>query len=93
MKIWQIALLAYLGVMTVIGFAIMYSDKRKAEKRRRRTPEKVLFAVSAIGGSLGTFLGMWVCRHKNLHWYFVVGFTLILIAHIVLVLLLFEFVK
>jgi Predicted membrane protein len=86
MKPWQIAVLAYFAVMTVIGFAAMYRDKKKAEKKKWRTPEAALFALSLIGGSLGTFLGMWVMRHKNRHWYFVVGFTLILAAHIALVL-------
>ena len=89
MKIWQIVLLAYLGVMTVVGFFAMKRDKAKAKKKQWRTPEAVLFLIALIGGSLGTFLGMWVCRHKTKHWYFVLGMPLILIAHAVLLAFLF----
>lgn len=89
MDTWKIILLAYLGVMSVVGFTSMFSDKRKAKKKEWRTPEAVLFLIALIGGSLGSFLGMWVFRHKTKHWYFVVGMPLILAAHIALVLYLF----
>jgi uncharacterized membrane protein YsdA (DUF1294 family) len=43
-----------------------------------------LFAASIIGGSVGTWAGMYVFRHKTRHWYFVVGMPAILIAQVAL---------
>jgi len=77
-------LLIYIIIMNVVGFFIMGIDKKKAEKHAWRIPEKTLFLVSLIGGSIGTLLGMYVFRHKTKHWYFVIGMPLILIIHIIL---------
>ncbi|HAV91374.1 DUF1294 domain-containing protein [uncultured Eubacterium sp.] len=77
-------LLIYIIIMNVVGFFIMGIDKKKAEKHAWRIPEKTLFLVSLIGGSIGTLLGMYVFRHKTKHWYFVIGMPLILIMHIIL---------
>ena len=68
----------YLAVMNVLGVAVMWSDKRRARLHRWRIPEKVLFGVSLLGGSAGTWAGMYLFRHKTKHWYFVVGMPLIL---------------
>ena len=70
----------YLAVMNVIGVAVMWSDKRRARLHRWRIPEKVLFGVSLLGGSAGTWAGMYLFRHKTKHWYFVVGMPLILVC-------------
>ena len=63
----------YLAVMNVLGVAVMWSDKRRARLHRWRIPEKVLFGVSLLGGSAGTWAGMYLFRHKTKHWYFVAG--------------------
>ncbi len=70
----------YLAVMNVIGVVVMWSDKRRARRHRWRIPEKVLFGVSLLGGSVGTWAGMYLFRHKTKHWYFVVGMPLILVC-------------
>ena len=70
----------YLVVMNVIGVAVMWSDKRRARLHRWRIPEKVLFGVSLLGGSAGTWAGMYLFRHKTKHWYFVVGMPIILVC-------------
>ena len=72
----------YLVVMNVLGVAVMWSDKRRARLHRWRIPEKVLFGVSLLGGSAGTWAGMYLFRHKTRHWYFVIGMPLILILQI-----------
>ena len=74
----------YLAVMNVIGFLMMGLDKAKAKNHAWRISEKTLFLCSMIGGSLGTWLGMYAFRHKTKHWYFVAGMPLILAAHVVL---------
>ena len=70
----------YLVVMNVLGVAVMWSDKRRARLHRWRIPEKVLFGVSLLGGSAGTWAGMYLFSHKTKHWYFVVGMPLILVC-------------
>jgi len=84
MEWWQI-LLIYLAVINVAGFLLMGIDKLRAKKQVWRVPEKTLFLIAVIGGSIGTNVGMYVFRHKTKHWYFVIGMPLILIAQIVLV--------
>ncbi|MCD8364638.1 MAG: DUF1294 domain-containing protein [Clostridiales bacterium] len=76
--------IGYLAAINLIGFTAMGIDKRKARKRKWRIPEVRLFILAAIGGSLGSWLGMYVFRHKTRHWYFVVGMPAILILQILL---------
>ena len=72
-------IVAYFIVMNIAGLLVMYLDKHKARKHKWRIPEKTLFIVSLLGGSIGTWSGMYIFRHKTKHWYFVVGMPLILI--------------
>lgn len=74
--------LGYLIILNMIGMGVMWADKRKAEKGAWRIPEKILFLVSILGGSIGTWVGMYLFRHKTKHWYFVVGMPLILVLQI-----------
>lgn len=68
----------YIIIINVVGLLLMGIDKWKAKKNRWRIPEKVLFVVSLIGGSIGTWAGMYTFRHKTKHWRFVIGMPLIL---------------
>ena len=78
----QKGLLIYLIVMNLIGLAVMAMDKSKARHHTWRIPEKTLFLVSILGGSAGTWAGMYLFHHKTKHWYFVVGMPLILAAQL-----------
>ena len=78
-------ILIYLGIINLIGFFSMFLDKQKAKRGKWRIPEKTLFLLAVIGGSLGTTLGMHVFRHKTKHWYFKFGMPFILIVQIVLI--------
>ncbi len=80
-----IILVAYLVVMNVIGFIIMGVDKRKAVKHKWRIPEKTLFLVAILGGSLGGIFGMQLFRHKTKHTYFRIGFPAIFIVQVLLI--------
>lgn len=71
-------LAGYLILMNVIGFVVMGIDKRKARKHKWRIREASLFLIAAIGGSVGSWAGMYVFHHKTKHWYFVVGMPAIL---------------
>lgn len=72
----------YLAAINLVGIFVMWLDKTKARNSTWRIPEKSLFLVSAIGGSIGTWAGMYIFRHKTKHWYFVIGMPLILAVHI-----------
>lgn len=63
--------LAYLAVMSLIGFTLMGVDKRRAIKGAWRIPEKTLFLQAFLGGGLGSLIGMYVFRHKTKHAKFV----------------------
>ena len=71
-------LLLYLLIINALGFALMLADKWKARKNLLRIPEATLMAVAALGGSVGSLLGMYAVRHKTKHLKFTVGIPLIL---------------
>lgn len=56
---------SYLVAINFALFTLCGFDKSSAESTATRVPEKVLFAFSAIGGSLGLVLAMYLFRHKT----------------------------
>ena len=72
----------YLLIVNAIGFILMLVDKIKAKKNLWRIPEATLFLVAAIGGSIGSLLGMYTFRHKTKHIKFILGMPLILAIQI-----------
>lgn len=73
-------LLWYLATVNVVTFTVYGIDKSKARRGAWRIPEKTLFLLPLLGGSVGALLGMKVFRHKTKHWYFVWGIPIILLA-------------
>ena len=82
-------ILLYLLLINAIGFILMLVDKFKAKKNLWRIPEATLMTVAAIGGSIGSLLGMYTVRHKTKHIKFTVGIPVILILQIAAVVYLF----
>jgi uncharacterized membrane protein YsdA (DUF1294 family) len=76
-------------ILNLAGFALMGIDKSKAKHHAWRIPERTLFLTSILGGSIGSWAGMYVFRHKTKHWYFVVGMPLIFILQVVGLLIIF----
>ena len=74
--------IAYLVIINALGYLLMLVDKKKAKKGAWRIPEATLMTVAAIGGSIGSLLGMYHFRHKTKHPKFTVGIPLILIAQV-----------
>ena len=81
---WGTVLLVWLAAVNLVTFAVYGIDKAKAKRGAWRVPEKTLFLLPLLGGSLGALLGMKVFRHKTKHWCFVWGIQLILVAQIAL---------
>lgn len=76
-------LFLYLLIINAAGFALMLIDKWKAKKNRWRIPEATLMGVAALGGSIGSLLGMYTVRHKTQHLKFTLGIPLILAVQVV----------
>jgi uncharacterized membrane protein YsdA (DUF1294 family) len=75
-------LLLYLLIINAVGFLLMLIDKWKAKKNRWRISEATLITVAALGGSIGSLIGMYTVRHKTKHLKFVIGIPAILVAQI-----------
>ena len=75
-------LILYLILINLAAWGLMGADKYRTRKHAWRIPERTLFAVALLGGSLGAILGMYLWHHKTKHWYFVIGMPLILVAQI-----------
>lgn len=73
----------YFIIINLIGFFIMWLDKRKARKGAWRIPEKTLFVITALGGGIGTIAGMYTFHHKTQKIQFVIGFPLITILEVI----------
>ena len=79
----------YLVVINLAAFLVFGIDKWKAKRKVkkesvRRVPEKTLFLLAALGGSVGALLGMKVWRHKTLHRSFRFGIPAILMLQILI---------
>ena len=76
--------LVYLLVINVVGFLYMGIDKWKAKHNAWRIPENTLFGITALGGGIGTIVGMYTFRHKTQKTKFTIGLPAILILEIIL---------
>ena len=77
--------LYYLAAVNIVTFLIYGIDKLRAKRGAWRIPEKTLFLLPLLGGSVGAIAGMKVFHHKTKHWYFKYGLPLILLAQVALV--------
>jgi len=82
----SLSLLYYLIAINAITFITYGIDKWKARKNKWRIPESTLLLLAVFGGSIGTFLGMRVWRHKTMHKKFKYGIPSILVLQIGLLL-------
>ncbi|MCR4651093.1 MAG: DUF1294 domain-containing protein [Lachnospiraceae bacterium] len=84
----RLIIITYLILINILGYIMMWTDKRRAVKHAYRIPEANLFVIALLGGSIGSIAGMYIFHHKTRHWYFVIGMPLILLIQIILILLL-----
>ena len=82
-------LAVWLVLINLVTFFVFGVDKWKAKYKEkhetaRRVPEKTLFLLAAIGGSVGALLGMRVWHHKTLHKSFRFGIPAILILQVMI---------
>lgn len=78
----------WLILINVVTFFVFGVDKLKAKRKEkhestRRVPEKTLFLLAILGGSVGALLGMKAWHHKTLHKTFRFGMPAILVLQII----------
>lgn len=93
MGVPMIIILGYLLVVNVVGFVLMFVDKKRAQNNQWRIKEATLFLTAAIGGSIGSMLGMKVFRHKTKHLSFLIGMPAIFIIQVALVIGYFYYLR
>ncbi|MFA9464200.1 MAG: DUF1294 domain-containing protein [Velocimicrobium sp.] len=85
-----IVIIGYLIIINIIGFLSMGIDKDRAIHKKWRMPEKKLFLIAILGGSIGSIVGMQIFRHKTKHATFTIGMPSILIVQSLLILVLYR---
>ena len=78
---YKIIIVIYMVIMSIIGFASMGIDKKRAINKKWRTPEKTLFIIAFLGAA-GSVLGMRIFKHKTKHMKFVILMPLFLVLQI-----------
>ena len=73
---------SWLGAASISAFILCGFDKSAARAGGLRAPEKVLFVVALLGGSLGLLLGMNTFRHKTRKASFQFVLALIILAQL-----------
>lgn len=80
----------YLLVINIIGFLAMGLDKFKAKHNMWRIPEKTLLIIPILFGSIGSYIGMKIFRHKTQHAQFKYGIPILFIFNIICIYYLFQ---
>lgn len=81
----------YFTFMSIVSAAVTIYDKRMAIYGKRRIPERTLFALAILGGSVSMYLTMILIRHKTKHKSFMIGLPVIMILQASALLLLSHF--
>ncbi|MBQ6135248.1 MAG: DUF1294 domain-containing protein [Bacilli bacterium] len=70
-----------LGV-NILGFVLMGLDKYFSIKDQYRISENTLLSVALIGGSVGSYIGMFFFHHKTKKRRFLIGIPCCILLHI-----------
>ncbi|WP_411168072.1 DUF1294 domain-containing protein [Clostridium sp. MB05] len=75
-------LIYYIFLVNLIAFIVIYTDKQKAIRKKWRIKESTIIFLSLMGGSIGTYIGMYTFRHKTKHLKFTLGVPMIILAQV-----------
>ena len=76
----QFTLLIYYCIINITAAVLTVTDKRRAQKKQWRVPERTLLLL----GAAGEFIAMLCIRHKTKHLKFVISMPVFIVLHIVL---------
>lgn len=79
-------LLYYIIGINILSFLLMGYDKYSAIKKNWRISENSLIGISLLGGSIGSYIGMFIFHHKTKKKRFLIGIPLCLIINILFLL-------
>lgn len=85
MEMWQIAVIVYAAVISIASVIMTIKDKSCAKRGKWRVPEKTLFILSALGGSVAMYITMKTIRHKTQHKRFMIGIPAIMVLQALLI--------
>ena len=77
--------LFYITLINLLGLTLMYIDKIRAINKKWRISENTLMLVSILGGSIGSYFGLKLFRHKTKHIKFSIGIPIIIIIQIFII--------
>ena len=78
-------ILIYFVAISLITIIVTFYDKKAAKKwPKHRIPEKALFLLAILGGSLAEYLIMLKIRHKTKHKRFMIGLPIIVVSQVVI---------
>jgi len=83
----------YIIVINFIALVMMMIDKGRAIADKWRIPERTLFIVFLLGGSVGGFIGMKIFRHKTQKIGFYIGLPILMVIHMVVFVALYSAAK
>lgn len=83
MEWYYYVIIVYLAVMNIAAVAVTVHDKKAAQRKRYRVPEKTLLTLAALSGCVGMYITMKVIHHKTKHNKFMVGIPVIFVAEII----------
>lgn len=75
-------LIGYFIFINLIGYFIMWYDKKMAIKKNSRIAEKTIFTICLFLGSIGVYAGIYKFRHKTKHIKFTVLVPILFILNI-----------
>lgn len=83
----------YLIIISFISAVVCIYDKlvSKRDRVELRVPEKTLFLLSVIGGSVAMYITMQIFHHKTKHKIFMIGIPVIILLQLVAVICYFYF--
>ncbi len=74
----------YLLAINLITFLVFVWDKQRAIYNQRRVPERVLWLLSLLGGSLGALIAVELAKHKRRKASFILILALIMLFQIII---------
>ena len=78
-------ILIYFILITVITFLCFGYDKELARKNKWRIPERTLFLLVFLGGTIGGLVGMSIFKHKTNKTSFIfIFYGILILQHILL---------
>lgn len=77
-------ILIYFLAISLITVIVTVYDKKAAKNRpKHRVPEKILFLLAILGGSIAEYLTMLKIRHKTKHKRFMIGLPIIILLQVI----------